>query len=111
MSKERPFIKPVRPPRPSGFEDFTWSVNIGLLILAGMAATLIIAKGGFGDPHPLHNAWVRLASLTLSTALLLWAALVWDQKFRRRLQFACLVSGLVHMGMAVCLTGDLLPGL
>ncbi|MEX0939082.1 MAG: hypothetical protein WDZ59_14560 [Pirellulales bacterium] len=103
MAKLRQVIRKIEPAARLPFEEQSWPINLALFILAGFVGGIIVAAGGFDDPRLLHNGWVRLATFTLTLAVLFWASTRWGRRVARRLQLAVLISLIGHLFLAVVL--------
>lgn len=80
------------------------TVHLALAMWVGLVAGLVVALGGWDDPRPLHNGWIRLMTLGTTAVLLAWAFHRRHAAFGRRLQLAVIVSLMLHTGMAVGLS-------
>ena len=92
-------LKPLPPVRP-GLDEQSWPVYFAILTLAGFVAGIIIALSDFAhEPRLLYSGWSRLASLLVTTGLLLLIAYrLRDQTLRRGLQLGALASIVLHFG-------------
>lgn len=80
------------------------SVHAALALWACLVAGLVVALGGWDDPRPLYNGWIRLMTLGVTAGLLAWAFQRRHASFGRRLQLAAVVSLILHTGLAAGLS-------
>ncbi|MEM6330792.1 MAG: hypothetical protein AAF790_11130, partial [Planctomycetota bacterium] len=78
-------------------------INATLAVWCGLAIGLVLALGGFDDPRPLHNAWVRVMTLTATAAALGWLLQNPRLGVARRLRLGVAGSLLLHTALLVVL--------
>src|SRR3972149_7003327 len=86
-------------------EQRTWPTLLALLAWAGVLAAILVAGGGFDDPRPWYNGWVRLIALAAAVATVAWAVRAFFPRRARRFALAAIVSLLVHTVVAVAIFG------
>ncbi|QDU88476.1 hypothetical protein Pla175_18540 [Pirellulimonas nuda] len=74
-----------------------------LAMWSGMSAGVVLALGGFDQPDPLRNGFVRLGVLAAIVVLLVWTIGMRRAWLARRLQFAVALSLLAHTALVVAL--------
>ena len=97
-------VRKIEPAQLITFDDQLWTINAALLVMAGFAAGAIVAVSSFDESSLISNGWARLASLAVSVGLLMGIASFLGQGWiRRSMQFAALVSLIIHCGLMVVL--------
>lgn len=91
--------------RPPAFDQRTWPTVVALAIWAALVAVVIVEAGGFDDPRPWRNGWMRLCGVAASFALLIWATKTIHPRRAARLRLAVVVSLVAHTALAIAL-GD-----
>lgn len=76
-----------------------WLLNIAILMLAGFAAGMVVARSDFHDSRVLYNGWGQLAAVAVLLLVLMWSAARFRGRLLLRLQVALLLSLLVHLGL------------
>jgi len=84
-------------------DERLWPLVVVLTIWAAVLSAVIAAAGGFDDPRPWCNGWVRLLTLGATWAALVAAALTVYPQWARRLKMAVVFSLAAHTLLAILL--------
>ncbi len=104
MSSPDNFPNVRRPNESPGLDEQLWPVNVALLGLGGLLAGAIIATSSFDDPHIVANGYARLVALITTLGGLIWfASRLGNQRLRRALQFAAVLSLIIHLAVILVL--------
>ncbi|MEX0586704.1 MAG: hypothetical protein WD176_08675, partial [Pirellulales bacterium] len=103
--KKRNVLRRVNPQRAKPIDDQLWPVNLAIVVLAGFVEGILIARFDFSEPNLLQNAWTWSGTLILSLAGAIYLATkIDDQRLRRSVQLAGVLSVLIHLVLAVMLS-------
>jgi hypothetical protein len=91
------------PTRTPPLDERLWPLVVVLTIWASVVSAVIVAAGGFDDPRPWGNGWLRLLTVGATWAALVWAAVTVYPRRARRLTMAVVASLAAHSLLAVVL--------
>ena len=104
MAERRPVLREIPVANPHSLEESLWPIQIGLVVLGGSLAGIILSICSLRDGPMLHSAWPWLILVGMVIWALLWATPKIEQHIVRRVvMFSIVISLIVNLAILLSL--------